>query len=104
MAAQNLLVQLAAAARQPVKPFSSKSMYTLPALIQQYNRLIHRNSSLLISVQQVPPQLADNLSDLFGGSHDGLKGLRFDIPRSIDLKPTRTLLDFLPLLSEEKGI
>ncbi len=48
---------------------------------------------------QIPPQLADAFA-----SHDGLKGLQFDIPRSIDLKPTRTLLDFLPLLSEEKGI
>jgi hypothetical protein len=48
---------------------------------------------------QIPPQLADAFA-----SHDGLKGLQFDIPRTIDLKPTRTLLDFLPLLSEEKGI
>jgi len=52
----------------------------------------------------VPPELADTLSSAFGGSSDGLKGLRFDIPRSIDLKPTRTLLDFLPYMSEEKGI
>lgn len=57
-----------------------------------------------ICYSQVPSELADNLSSAFGGSNDGLKGLRFDIPRSIDLKPTRTLLDFLPLLSEEKGI
>ncbi len=39
----------------------------------------------------MPPELADTLSSAFGGSSDGLKGLRFDIPRSIDLKPTRTL-------------
>jgi hypothetical protein len=48
---------------------------------------------------QIPQELVDAFA-----SHDGLKGLQFDIPRTIDLKPTRTLLDFLPLLSEEKGI
>jgi protein Mpv17 len=47
----------------------------------------------------IPQELVDAFA-----SHDGLKGLQFDIPRTIDLKPTRTLLDFLPLLSEEKGI
>lgn len=47
----------------------------------------------------MPPELANAFA-----SHDGLKGLQFDIPRTIDLKPTRTLLDFLPLVSEEKGI
>lgn len=32
-----------------------------------------------------------------GGGH-GLEGLQFDIPRSITLEPTRTLLDMLPML------
>lgn len=48
---------------------------------------------------QIPPELANAFAP-----HDGLQGLQFDIPRTIDLKPTRTLLDFLPLVSEEKGI
>ncbi len=30
--------------------------------------------------------------------------MRFDIPKSIDLRPTRTLLDWLPLMGEEKGL
>ena len=33
-----------------------------------------------------------------------LEGMRFDIPKSIDLRPTRTLLDWLPLMGEEKGL
>ena len=53
---------------------------------------------LLPLLPQFPPELADNLSAAFGGGRDGLEGLRFDIPKSIDLKPTRTLLDFLPLV------
>lgn len=54
---------------------------------------------LLRCMMQVPQELANVFA-----SHDGLKGLQFDIPRTIDLKPTRTLLDFLPLVSQEKGI
>lgn len=51
----------------------------------------------------IPEQVADGLSAVFGSS-EALKGMQFDIPKSIDLKPTRTLLDWLPIVGAEKGI
>lgn len=54
----------------------------------------------------VPDEVTDGLAGLgtaLGGGK-ALEGMRFDIPKSIDLRPTRTLLDWLPLMGEEKGI
>lgn len=58
---------------------------------QGYCWQLHQNSPFL------PPEHFDRRCR-------ALEGMCFDIPKSIDLRPTRTLLDWLPLMGEEKGL